>query len=68
MFCQLSNDGFRSLVDGVAIGDVIELTVDILDRKLSAGMQGTIVHCHNSEAYEVEFREKVRDVYPTVLQ
>jgi hypothetical protein len=38
-----------------AIGDIIELTVDILDRKLSAGMQGTIVHCHNSEAYEVEF-------------
>jgi hypothetical protein len=38
-----------------AIGDVIELTVDILDRKLSAGMQGTIVHCHDSEAYEVEF-------------
>ena len=38
-----------------AIGDVVELTVDILDRKLPAGMQGTIVHCHNSEAYEVEF-------------
>ena len=38
-----------------AIGDMIELTVDILDRKLSAGRQGTIVHCHNSEVYEVEF-------------
>jgi hypothetical protein len=36
------------------IGDVIELTVDIPERKMRAGVQGTIVHCHN-DAYEVEF-------------
>ena len=35
--------------------DVIELTVDIPEHSLRAGMQGTIVHCHPNEAYEVEF-------------
>jgi len=40
------------------IGDVIELTVDIPDRNLRAGVQGTIVHCHDNEAYEVEFTNK----------
>lgn len=39
----------------VTIGDVIELTVDIPERHLRAGEQGTIVHCHSPEAYEVEF-------------
>jgi NAD(P)H-flavin reductase len=39
------------------IGDVIELTADIPDRNLRAGLQGTIVHCHDHEAYEVEFTE-----------
>jgi len=37
------------------IGDVIELTTDISERNLRAGMRGTIVHCHNSMAYEIEF-------------
>jgi hypothetical protein len=37
------------------IGDVVELTVDIPERSLRAGMQGTIVHKHRDEAYEVEF-------------
>ena len=37
------------------LGDVVELTVDIPDRNLRAGVQGTIVHCHDNEAYEVEF-------------
>jgi hypothetical protein len=37
------------------IGDLIELTVDIPGRNLSAGARGTIVHQHNNEAYEVEF-------------
>jgi hypothetical protein len=37
------------------IGDVIELTVDIPDQSLRAGTQGTIVHCHENDAYEVEF-------------
>lgn len=36
-------------------GDVIELTEDITERSLRAGMQGTIVHCHAEKAYEVEF-------------
>lgn len=35
--------------------DVIELTVDIPECGLSAGRQGTIVHCHPGDAYEVEF-------------
>ena len=37
------------------IGDVIELTSDIQEKKLIAGMQGTIVHCYDSTAYEIEF-------------
>ena len=35
--------------------DVIELTVDIPERGLRAGMQGTIVEYHSNNAYEVEF-------------
>jgi hypothetical protein len=35
------------------IGDVIELTKGI--KNLRPGMQGTIVHCHSGEVYEVEF-------------
>jgi len=41
----------------LTIGDVIELTVDIPDHKLLAGMQGAIVHCHNEDAYEIEFTD-----------
>lgn len=37
------------------IGDIIELTTDIPERNLRSGMQGTIVHCHDSVAYEIEF-------------
>ncbi len=37
------------------IGDVIELTVDIPERNLQAGRQGTIVHTHHDDVYEVEF-------------
>jgi hypothetical protein len=36
------------------IGDVIEMIVDIPTRNLRAGTQGTVVHCHNEAAYEVE--------------
>ncbi|MEN8216988.1 MAG: DUF4926 domain-containing protein [Pseudomonadota bacterium] len=36
------------------IGDVIEIIIDIPTRNLRAGTQGTIVHCHNEAAYEVE--------------
>ncbi len=35
--------------------DVIELTVDVPDPRLRAGLRGTIVHCHGDGAYEVEF-------------
>ena len=35
--------------------DVVELTVDIPERGLRAGMQGTVVECHPDGAYEVEF-------------
>lgn len=35
--------------------DVIELTIDVPDRGLRAGTQGTIVHCHTDGAFEVEF-------------
>lgn len=37
------------------IGDVIELVVDIPNENLRAGMQGTIVHQHTDDAFEVEF-------------
>jgi len=37
------------------LGDVVELIVDIPDRNLRAGIQGTIVHCYADQAYEVEF-------------
>jgi len=37
------------------IGDVIELISDTAGKGLRAGMQGTIVHCHSNQAYEVEF-------------
>ena len=35
--------------------DVVELTIDIPECGLRAGMQGTIVHCHSGDGYEVEF-------------
>jgi len=37
------------------IGDLIELIVDLPERNLRIGTQGTIVHCHTGDAYEVEF-------------
>ena len=39
--------------------DVIELTVDIPERGLRAGMQGTIVECHPGDACEVEFTNEL---------
>ena len=39
----------------INIGDLVELTVDIPERNLRCGTQGTVVHCHNSESYEIEF-------------
>jgi len=38
--------------------DVIDLTVDIPEHGLQAGMQGTILECHPGEAYEVEFTDE----------
>lgn len=35
--------------------DVVELTVDIPEYNLHAGMQGTIVESHQKDVYEVEF-------------
>ena len=40
------------------IGDIIELIVDIPERNLRAGMQGAIVHLHDSESYEIEFTDE----------
>lgn len=40
------------------IGDVIELTKNIPKRKLSSGVRGTIVHCHNDGVYEIEFADE----------
>ena len=37
------------------IGDIVELIMDIPERHLESGMQGTVVHCHDAESYEVEF-------------
>lgn len=39
----------------IDIGYLIELTVDIPERNLRAGMRGTIVHYHTPEVYEIEF-------------
>lgn len=38
--------------------DVVELTVDIPDRSLHAGMHGTIVDCYPDDVYEVEFADE----------
>jgi hypothetical protein len=38
--------------------DVIELTVDIPEHDLHAGMQGTVVERHAADAYEVEFTDE----------
>jgi hypothetical protein len=38
--------------------DVIELTVDVPEQKLYAGMQGTILASHPGDAYEVEFTDE----------
>jgi hypothetical protein len=38
--------------------DVIELTIDIPEQELYAGMQGTIVASHPGDAYEVEFADE----------
>ena len=38
--------------------DVVELTVDIPERGLRAGIQGTIVERHLNDAYEVEFTDE----------
>ncbi len=40
------------------IGDVVEMIVDKPNRNLSIGIQGTIVHSHANNAYEVEFTSK----------
>jgi len=40
------------------IGDVVEMIVDKPKRNLLVGIQGTIVHSHNNNAYEVEFTNK----------
>lgn len=37
------------------IGDVIELVRDIPEKNIRAGMQGTVVHSHSNDVYEVEF-------------
>ena len=39
--------------------DVIELTVDIPERGLRVGMQGSIVECHPGDACEVEFTNEL---------
>ena len=38
--------------------DVVELTMDIPEQGLYAGMQGAIVECHPDAAYEVEFTDE----------
>ncbi len=35
--------------------DIIELTIDLPEHGLRAGMRGTIVDKHTDDAYEVEF-------------
>jgi hypothetical protein len=38
--------------------DIVELTIDIPEEGLRAGMQGTIVDLHGRDAYEVEFSDE----------
>lgn len=40
------------------IGDVIQLIGDIPNHNLRTGTQGTIVHCHSDDVYEVEFTDE----------
>jgi hypothetical protein len=37
------------------IGDLVEIVRDIPGRNIRAGMQGTVVHSHGSDVYEIEF-------------
>lgn len=37
------------------IGDIVEMIVNKPKHNLLVGLQGTIVHCHKNNAYEVEF-------------
>jgi hypothetical protein len=37
------------------LNDVVEILVDIPEQNLRAGAQGTIVHQHDVDVYEVEF-------------
>ena len=37
--------------------DVVELIVDIPERRLRAGTRGTIIECHPGDAYEIEFTD-----------
>lgn len=39
------------------LGDVIELVVDLPAHNLFAGAQGTIVHRHSEDAFDVEFTD-----------
>ena len=41
----------------ITIGDVVELSVDIPEQNLLAGDRGTVVHCHDREACEIEFTD-----------
>ena len=48
------------------IGDVVEMIVDKPERNLSAGIQGTLVHAHNNNAYEIDLTNQegeTRDVF-----
>jgi hypothetical protein len=37
------------------IGDIVEIVKDIPIKNIRAGMQGTVVHSHSNDVYEVEF-------------
>ena len=39
------------------IGDIIEVVTDIPEKNMRARMQGTVVHGHGNDVYEIEFIE-----------
>ena len=39
----------------IEIGDIVEIIKDIPGKNIRAGMQGTVVHSHGNDVYEVEF-------------
>jgi len=40
------------------IGDIIEVVTDIPEKKVRAGLRGTVVHCYGNDFFEIEFSDE----------